>query len=260
MERKNSKRVIVFLLTLCLLLAATGCKSEEQIQQQQVAEKAETPIYVDLRSTITVNGTGKATQTPDTATVYFSINNQGEESEAVQQENAQATQAVIDALLALGVAQADIETSAVDIYEQYDYDQEPPKVSGYQASCRLTVVFRNIDLVGEAITAAVAAGASEVQGPEFSLSDASAAYLEALSAAIADAQAKAEALAGGAQVTLVETPISIQETSTNRNVATLTMEAAVAEEKAEDEAAVAAPISVSDMEVTAQVTAVFEIR
>lgn len=58
----------------------------------------------------------------------------------------------------------------------------------------------------------------------------------------------------------METPISIQETSTNRNVATLTMEAAVAEEKAEDEAAVAAPISVSDMEVTAQVTAVFEIR
>ena len=102
MERKNSKRVIVFLLTLCLLLAATGCKSEEQIQQQQVAEKAETPIYVDLRSTITVNGTGKATQTPDTATVYFSINNQGEEAEAVQQENAQAAQAVIDAILALG--------------------------------------------------------------------------------------------------------------------------------------------------------------
>ena len=72
--------------------------------------------------------------------------------------------------------------------------------------------------------------------------------------------AKAEALAGGAQVTLVGTPISIQETSTNRNVATLTMEAAVAEERAEDEAAVAAPISASDMEVTAQVTAVFEIR
>lgn len=259
MERKNSKRAIVFLLTLCLLLAATGCKSEEQIQQQ-VAEKAETPIYVDLRSTITVNGTGKATQTPDTATVYFSINNQGEESEAVQQENAQAAQAVIDAILALGVAQEDIETSAVDIYERYDYDQEPPKVTGYQASCRLTVVFRDMDLVGEAITAAVAAGASEVQGPEFSLSDASAAYLEALSAAMADAQAKAEALAGGAQVTLVEVPISIQETSTNRNVATLTMEAAVAEEKAEAEAAVAAPISVSDMEVTAQVTAVYEIR
>ena len=259
MERKNSIRVIVFLLTLCLLLAATGCKSEEQIQQQQVAEKEETPIYVDLRSTITVNGTGKATQTPDTATVYFSINNQGEESEAVQQENAQATQAVIDALLALGVAQADIETSAVDIYERYDYDQEPPKVTGYQASCRLTVVFRNIDLVGEAITAAVAAGASEVQGPEFSLSDASAAYLEALSAAMADAQAKAEALAGGAQVTLVEAPISIQETSTNRNVAVMTMEVA-AEEAVEAEADAAAPISASDMEVTAQVTAVYEIR
>ncbi len=259
MERKNSKRVIVFLLTLCLLLAATGCKSEEQIQQQQVAEKAETPIYVDLRSTITVNGTGKATQTPDTATVYFSINNQGEESEAVQQENAQATQAVIDALLALGVAQADIETSAVDIYERYDYDQEPPKVTGYQASCRLTVVFRNIDLVGEAITAAVAAGASEVQGPEFSLSDASAAYQEALAAAMADAQAKAEALAGGAQVTLVEAPISIQETSTNRNVAVMTMEVA-AEEAVEAEADAAAPISASDMEVTAQVTAVYEIR
>ena len=263
MNRRTIVTIGIALTLACLLLLATGCKSEEQIQQQQqLTEHKEDPaIYVDLRSTITVNGTGKVMLTPDTATVYFSINNSGEEAEAVQQENAVATQAVMDAITGLGIDQKDVETSSVNVYESYNYDKEPPEVVGYNASTRLTVVVRDTDVVGEIITAAVAAGASEVQGPEYSISDSSEAYLQALEAAVADAGEKAAALAAGAQAELVALPVSIQEISTNRNVMATTMaveEAAAAETAADG--AMAAPISISDMEVTAQVTAVYEIR
>ena len=263
MKRKGYKTVCIALCLAALMLFAAGCKSEEQIQQQQMlaAPQEDPAVYVDLRSTITVNGTGKVMLSPDTATVYFTVNNQGEEAEAVQQENAQATQAVMDAILALGILQEDIETSSVDLYEDYDYSKEPATLVGYNASCQLTVTVRDTDLTGGLITAAVAAGASEVRGPEYSISDSSEAYLQALEAAVADAREKAAALAAGAQVELVELPVSIQESSTNRNVMATSM--AVEEAAAGDLAAdggMAAPISISDMEVTAQVTAVYEIR
>ncbi len=263
MKRQGYKTICIALCLAALMLFAAGCKSEEQIQQQQMlaAPQEDPAVYVDLRSTITVNGTGKVILTPDTATVYFTVNNQGEEAEAVQQENAQATQAVMDAILALGILQEDIETSSVDLYEDYDYSKEPATLVGYNASCQLTVIVRDTDLTGELITAAVAAGASEVRGPEYSISDSSDAYLQALEAAIADAGEKAAALAAGAEVELVSLPISMEEISTNRNIsAAVLREEAAMDTASSADAAVDAPISISDMEVTAQVTAVYEIR
>lgn len=260
-NKKTTRRLALLLAMVCVAALAAGCKSEEQIQQQQVQEKEKDAVFVDLRSTLTVKGEGKVKLTPDKATLYFTVRTRQEKAEAAQQENAEATEALLAALEDLGVAQEDINTGAVNVYEQYNYEKNPPTVEGYEVSCELTVTVWDTDTVGAVITGAVAAGATEVRGPEFSVGDASAAYLEALSAALADAKAKAEAMAEGAGLRLTALPVSIQEESTNQNVAPMAAaraEAATAD-MAED-GGVAAPVPVSDVEVTARVSAVYEIK
>ncbi|MEA5059191.1 MAG: DUF541 domain-containing protein [Clostridia bacterium] len=260
MKRSKTFRYLVLGVALvCLGAAVSGCKSEEQIQQQ-VQQKGDEAVYVDLRSTITVSGEGKVMLTPDKATVYFTIRTQDKEATSAQQQNAESTTTVLDAIKTAGVAAADINTGAVNVYEQYNYDKTPPTVEGYEASCELTVIVRDTTIVGEVISAAVAAGATGVNGPEYAVSDASEAYMKALAAAMADAKAKAEAVAEGAGVRLISLPVSIQEQSSNSDVAPLAApraEATAAEMEADT---IPMPISISDMEITARVSAIYEIR
>lgn len=257
---RTSRYVALGLVLFCLIAAVSACKSEEQIQQQ-VQQKEDATMYVDLRSTITVGGEGKVMLTPDKATVYFTVRNESQEASDAQQKNAELTTTVLEAIKGMGIASGDINTSAVSVSERYNYDKTPPVIEGYEATCELTVVVRDTEKIGEVISQAVAAGASNVRGPEYAITDASAAYVQALAAAIADAKAKADALANGAGVRLIELPVSIQEVSTNENVAALraSMEDAVASIAAEP-ALEAAPISISDLEVIARVSVVYEIK
>lgn len=264
MRMKTSKTARYAALGLALIwlaAAAGGCKSEEQIQQQ-VQQKEEEAVYVDLRSTITVSGEGKVMLAPDKATVYFTIRNQGEEAADTQQQNAELTTAVLEAIKAEGVAQADINTGSVNVSERYNYDKTPPVIEGYEATCELIVVIRKTEKVGAVISQAIAAGASNVRGPEYAVTDASAAYVEALAAAMADAKAKAETLATGAGVRLIPLPVSIQEQSSNSDVAALAVPQMEASRStmamAEDVAAM--PISISDLEIVARVSAIYEIK
>lgn len=257
---KTARYATLGLALICLVAAASGCKSEEQIQQQ-VQQKEEEAVYVDLRSTITVSGEGKVMLAPDKATVYFTIRSQGKEATDAQQQNTELTTAVLEAIEAAGVPQADINTGSVSVSERYNYDKTPPVIEGYEATCELTVVIRKTENVGEVISQAVAAGASNVRGPEYAVTNASAAYVEALATAMADAKAKAETLATGAGVRLIPLPVSIQEQSSNSDVAPL--ETRQEEPMAAPEAmadVTAMPISISDLEVVARISAVYEIK
>jgi uncharacterized protein YggE len=78
---------------------------------------------------------------------------------------------------------------------------------------------------------------------------------------MADAKAKAETLATGAGVRLIPLPVSIQEQSSNSDVAPL--ETRREEPMAATEAmadVTTMPISISDLEVVARISAVYEIK
>lgn len=263
-KRNRPLRLLSLGLALSVFaLPLAGCKTEEQIQQQQAPVQNVTDILaVDLRNTLQVNGMGKVLVTPDTARVWFTVEAEMEEAAAAQQANAEATALVLEAIQKAGVAEGDIETGSLSIRDQYDYSKEPAEVTGYRASCTLTVTVRDMDKLGKVITTAVAAGATGLQGPEFSISDTTQGYARALEAAMADAQAKAEALAASAGAQLSPLPMSIEETSANRGVEALSFDAAeraVAAAPAEPENGMDAPIAISDLEVTASVRLVYEI-
>ena len=118
---------------------------------------------------------------------------------------------MLEVIKARGIAEEDIETGYLNINEVRDYSKNTSKVVGYEVYHTVNVKVRDMDVLGSLISEAVAAGASDVSGPKYSIEDDSEAYLQALGMAVESAGAKARAIAAGAGVRLTNLPISIDE-------------------------------------------------
>ena len=150
--------------------------------------------------TINVNGVGRVKITPDVADVQLGVTVQGETAQEASDEAARLMDAVIAAVIAAGIPEADIQTTQLNLYPVYDYNDNPPQIEGWEASNIVTVTVRDVSTVGDVVGAATAAGATNVQGITFRVDDPSEAEAQARSAAVADARAKAEQLAADAGV------------------------------------------------------------
>ena len=108
--------------------------------------------------------------------------------------NAREMNAVIDRIKALGIKDKDIQTTGINLSAQYDYDQSTSRqvFRGYQASNRVNVTLREVPRAGEVLDALVAAGATDINGPNFSLDDDTGARAQARKAAFEKARAQAE--------------------------------------------------------------------
>lgn len=258
------KSIGIIALLLALLMVVSGCKSQDQIEaQQQVVAAAENAYYYDTRSTINVTGKGEVVLDPDIATVGFTVYATAAEPSEAQQENTELMSAVLDVIRSKGVAEDDIETGNLNIREVYDYDKSPARIVGYDVYHNVEVTVRDMSVLGSLISEAVAAGASSISGPEYSVEDDSAAYLEALSLAVASANAKAETIAAGAGGRLANLPVSLSEYGgVNYAVRTYAADNAVAmapmEEAAESGLAEAETL-VPKIEITATVSGVYQI-
>jgi len=260
----NNRRKTALLVAIMLLIGlfAIGCKSEDQIEEQKlITTAAEKVDYYDSRSTVTVYGEGKVTLDPNLATVGFRVYANDKDVSEAQQKNAELSKAVMEAIKARGIAEDDIETGQLMINEVYDYSNNTHRIAGYDVYYQITVTVRDISILGSLMSEVVAAGASDITGPNYSIEEDTDAYLTALSLAVEAATAKANAIAAGAGVKLSPLPISLNEGG-NVNYAVNTImydraEAAPAEEAAADYAEV--EISTPKIEVTARVDAVYQI-
>jgi len=165
---------------------------------------AANPSPTDNEHTISVNGTGKVTLTPDIADIRLGVQATGKSVKAVRDQAATSMTSVIAALKKLGIADKDIQTSWVSLQPTYDYSlgTTPPRITGYQFSNSITATLRSLDKVSDAIDDSLAAGATTLDGITFRVADEVAAEAQARTAAMADAKAKAQALASAAGVTI----------------------------------------------------------
>jgi uncharacterized protein len=154
----------------------------------------------DTSGGVTVTGSGSANVTPDRASLAFGTVSQAKTASAALAASSQAVTRVIDALRKAGVAKADTQTSEVSLSPRFNDTGET--IIGYTATNSVTAIVRKLADAGDVIDAAVGAGANQVSGPSLLASDQDAAYRTALKAAVADARAKAETLAGATGVTL----------------------------------------------------------
>ncbi len=118
---------------------------------------------------------------------------------------------VLQALKGAGIEERDIQTSRLSLQPQYAQNRTGPSpVTGYRASNRVTVRVRDVAKVTNVIDVLVGAGANDIGGINFTVSQASKHLDEAREKAVADARRKAEIYARAAGVTLGE-PLSISE-------------------------------------------------
>lgn len=158
--------------------------------------------------TISVTGNYQLSMDPDKAEIYLGAQTQATTALQSQQDNANIIAAVKNALYALGLTKADIETTSYSISPVYEYPKpcyesycplQLPKVVGYRTSHQLKIKTKNIDKVGQYIDAAAKAGANDVSSISFGLSDdkQKALYNQALTEASKNAREKANAIASG---------------------------------------------------------------
>ena len=168
---------------------------------------AQTPSdgAADMR-TISVTGSGTAEVVPDIARISVGVATRGRDATEASSRAAEQMQAVIDALVGAGVAEADIQTSRVDLQplRRRDRSGEGTRpIIGWQASNRVSATVRDIDTTGDVIDAAIAAGATDVGNIAFRKDDPSAAEAEARQAAVDDAATTAGQLATAAGVDII---------------------------------------------------------
>ncbi|HEY2915602.1 MAG TPA: SIMPL domain-containing protein [Candidatus Limnocylindrales bacterium] len=154
--------------------------------------------------TISVTGTGKVTLSPDTADLRLGVLVTAASVKDARNQAADAMSRVIAALKGLGISDADIKTSWVSLQPTYDYQSgaNPPHITGYQFSNSVAVTLHDLAKVGDAIDAALAAGATSLDGVSFRVADEAGAEAQAREAAMTEARAKAQTLASAAGVSI----------------------------------------------------------
>jgi uncharacterized protein len=201
-EDQMYKKVLLIGLALLVAVATVGFGSVAATQA--LSPSTQTSNSSEPIRTITVTGTGKVDFTPDTASIYIGVHSEGPDAVEAVASNNQKTEAVKDALVALGVAEKDIQTTNFSIYPQPRYDDkgQPTGEITYMVDNTVYVKVRDLDKVGEILDAAVKAGANSINGISFDLEDKSTAMSEAREKAVKDANLQAQQLADAAGVSL----------------------------------------------------------
>ncbi|HEX5826224.1 MAG TPA: SIMPL domain-containing protein [Candidatus Limnocylindrales bacterium] len=181
---------------------------------QRVAQPAPGIDGVIPEHTIAVGGSGKVSVVPDMATVSLGVLVQERTAKGARETAATRMTKVVAALKALGIADKDIATSTVSLNPVYDYASTMQKITGYQLTNMVTVTVRDLEVVSAVVDDAVLAGATAVNGISFDVADRSAAEANARIAAMTDAKAKADALAGAAGVSITGVATIAESVST----------------------------------------------
>lgn len=162
-----------------------------------------------------VSAEGRTTRVPDVATIRAGVVSQSPTAAAALTDNAQRMTKVLAALKRAGVAPRDVATASVGLSPQYRYaDNQPPVITGYQATNSVSVRFRDVAKSGVILDALVGEGANQIDGPNLSIDQPDAALDEARADAVRRAKARAElyARAAGMRVTRI---VSIAESGDN---------------------------------------------
>jgi uncharacterized protein len=160
---------------------------------------------------ISVTGEATVSVPPDLAVVDGGVASEAKTAREASEANNAAMAKVSQALKGAGIDAKDIQTSRLSLQPQSGPNRTgPAAVVGYRASNRVTIRVRDVTKVANVIDTLVGAGANEIGGINFMVSQASRLLDEAREQAVADARRKAEIYAKAAGV-MLGAPLSISE-------------------------------------------------
>lgn len=162
---------------------------------------------------ISVTGEATVNAAPDLAQIDGGVSTDAKTAREASDANNAAMGKVLLALKGAGLAEKDYQTARLSLQPQYASNNSrngPNVITGYRASNRVTIKVRDVGKVANVIDTLVNAGANDIGGINFTVSNASKLLDDARPLAIADAHRKAEIYAKAAGVGLGD-PVSIAE-------------------------------------------------
>jgi uncharacterized protein len=161
---------------------------------------------------ISVTGEATVSVAPDLAQIDAGVTTGAKTAREASEANNAAMGKVLLALKGASIDEKDFQTSRLSLQPESAPNRTsgPPTIVGYRASNRVTIRLRDVTKVASVIDTLVGAGANDLGGINFTVSQASKLLDEAREQAIADARRKAEIYAKAAGVTL-GAPLSISE-------------------------------------------------
>jgi uncharacterized protein YggE len=170
----------------------------------QPAQPSDPPVVV-------VRGEGVVRRAPDRALVRIGAESRARVPKEAQSANAAAMSAVLQKVAATGIPADAVRTLVVSLQQEFDYAGGRQTPRGYVARNVVEVRVDDLTRLGDVLDASVASGATSIHGLKFDLARRTEIEREALTQAVADAMARAEAAAAGAKRT-VDRVIRIDET------------------------------------------------
>lgn len=160
-----------------------------------------------------ISARGEVKRVPDIATISAGVVTQAADARTALSENSTRMARVVAALRRAGVAERDLSTAQIALSPQYRYqDNQPPVITGYQASNSVSVRFRDIATSGTILDTLVAQGANQINGPALSIDKPDATLDEARLSAMAAARARADLYARATGLT-VKRIVAISESA-----------------------------------------------
>lgn len=147
---------------------------------------------------LSVSASGQSENRPDQAQFQAGMNTWGADAKVASEANAKKIDQIVSALEQIGIEQKDIQTRALTV-QRLDWGDRKGQ---YQASNVVSVMVRDVDRAGAAVTAVTAAGANILSGPDLRMANPELAANQAYTSAYKAARSRAEAYAAAANMTI----------------------------------------------------------
>lgn len=184
------RRFVVLSLSICTF-------SSGSIAQAPALSQAPAPSVREPE--LTTNGRGETRLTPDYAYVTIGVTNPAQNAVDAASENARRFESILGALHSFGLTDRQLLTSRYNLTQNFEYPKNgQPKPSGFVARSTIRAEVRRLEDLGKIIDASIASGATEVSGVQFLASNTDEARRTAMTEAVRQARADADAMARAA--------------------------------------------------------------
>ena len=248
------KFLLVFIVVLSFGVLSWGYYNYRQAQN-----------IVNPERVITFTEEGKVIAKPDIAKISFSVITQGIEATAVQAENNQKMQKVIDFVKKQGIEEKDMKTTNYVLNPQYDYtwcrkskdDTRycSPKIIGYELTQSVEVKIRDFNKINIIIGGLSDAGANQISNISFSIDEPEDYKNQARIEALKKIEKRAQLLSKETSLRLGKI-MSVSESGIFPSPIYRDLKATVGSAEAPS----AAPIETGTQEITVTLTVSYEIK
>lgn len=173
----------------------------------------------DMPRSIRVSGEGLMETPPDMAVVQFSIVTNADSPERARTLNGEASRKAMNAVRALGLDETDLQmrTLRLQPHRVWNSEKRTWEEKGFEATRGVEATVRDLEQLPQLVADIVDEGANRIDGVRYDLDDRQELQREALKQAVADAEAKAEAMVGvvgasvGTVITIEEQGVSVPQ-------------------------------------------------